>query len=82
VEDGGGAEAFEARTILVAGGVSANEALRQRLAARSPVPARVPPLSLCTDNAAMIAAAGHVRYLTGQRDALDIDVLPNWPLTS
>ncbi len=76
------AEAFEARTVLVAGGVSANEALRQRLAARCPVPALVPPLSLCTDNAAMIAAAGHVRFLAGQRDALDIDVLPNWPLNS
>ncbi|HKY84651.1 MAG TPA: tRNA (adenosine(37)-N6)-threonylcarbamoyltransferase complex transferase subunit TsaD [Anaerolineales bacterium] len=76
------AEAFEARTILMAGGVSANEALRERLAARSPIPTRVPPLSLCTDNAAMTAAAGHVRFLTGQRDALDIDVLPSWPLDS
>lgn len=76
------AEAFEARTILMAGGVSANEALRERLAARSPVVTRVPPLSLCTDNAAMTAAAGHVRFLAGQRDALDIDVLPSWPLAS
>jgi len=66
----------------VAGGVSANQALRQALAERSPIPARVPPLSLCTDNAAMIAAAGHVRYLAGQRDALDIDVLPSWHLNS
>jgi N6-L-threonylcarbamoyladenine synthase len=74
------AEAFQAQTILVAGGVSANAALRQRFAERSRAPVRVPPLSLCTDNAAMIAAAGHVRYQAGQRDALDIDVLPNWPL--
>jgi hypothetical protein len=28
----------------------------------------------------MIAAVGHRRFLSGQRDALDIDVLPNWPI--
>jgi N6-L-threonylcarbamoyladenine synthase len=44
-------------------------------------PVHVPPLSLCTDNAAMIAAVGHRRFLAGQRDALDMDVLPTWPLT-
>ncbi len=74
------AAAFDAREILVAGGVSANRALRQAFQERSSLPVRVPPLSLCTDNAAMIAAVGHRRYLAGQRDALDIDVLPNWPL--
>jgi N6-L-threonylcarbamoyladenine synthase len=74
------AAAFGAREILVAGGVSANRALRQAFQERSSLPVRVPPLSLCTDNAAMIAAVGHRRYLAGQRDALDIDVLPNWPL--
>jgi N6-L-threonylcarbamoyladenine synthase len=74
------AEAFEAQTLLVAGGVSANEALREALAARTSRTTRVPPLSLCTDNAAMIAAAGHQRLIAGQRDALDIDVLPGWTL--
>jgi N6-L-threonylcarbamoyladenine synthase len=74
------AEAFEAQTLLVAGGVSANEALREALAARTSRTTRVPPLSLCTDNAAMIAAAGHQRLIAGQRDALDIDVLPGWSL--
>jgi hypothetical protein len=29
----------------------------------------------------MIAAVGHRRFLAGQRDALDIDVLPTWPIT-
>lgn len=75
------AEQFEAREILVAGGVSANRALRQHFLANSKVPVMVPPLELCTDNAAMIAAVGHWRYLSGQRDALDIDVLPNWPVS-
>jgi N6-L-threonylcarbamoyladenine synthase len=76
------AEAFQARSILIAGGVSANQKLREGFQQNSPLPVYVPPLALCTDNAAMIAAAGHQRYLAGQRDALDIDVLPTWPLDS
>ncbi len=74
------AETFEAKEVLVAGGVSANRALREAFRERSPLPVRVPPLALCTDNAAMIGAVGHWRYLSGQRDALDMDVLPTWPL--
>ena len=74
------ADEYKARQILVAGGVSANEMLRQALREGAPVPVRVPPLALCTDNAAMIGAVAHRRFLAGQRDALDIDVLPNWPL--
>lgn len=74
------AEEYKAREILVAGGVSANRNLRAGFQARSKFKVRVPPLALCTDNAAMIAAVGHHRFLQGQRDALDIDVIPNWPL--
>ena len=66
--------------IFVAGGVSANQALKAEFQRRAPVPVRVPPLFLCTDNAAMIAAAANFRYLAGQRDALDMDALPNWKL--
>ena len=75
------AKEFKARQILVAGGVSANHALRQTFQSESPISVRTPPLQLCTDNAAMIAAVGHRRYLAGQRDALDIDVFPTWPIT-
>ncbi|MFN7210181.1 MAG: tRNA (adenosine(37)-N6)-threonylcarbamoyltransferase complex transferase subunit TsaD, partial [Aggregatilineales bacterium] len=39
-----------------------------------------PPLALCTDNAAMIAAAGYFRYAAGQRDSLALDVQPMLPL--
>ena len=75
------AQAFGARQVLVAGGVSANRALRKAFHERSPVKVHIPPIDLCTDNAAMIASAGYFRYLQGQRDALDMDVLPNWPLS-
>ena len=48
-----------ARVVLAGGGVAANGALREALRARCPVPVRVPPPSLCTDNAAMIGAAAY-----------------------
>ncbi len=76
------AETLEAKEVLVAGGVSANRALRDAFRQRSTLPVRVPPLALCTDNAAMIGAVGHWRYLAGQRDALDMDVLPTWPVAA
>jgi len=75
------AKEFDAKEILVSGGVSANQALRQAFERRASIRVRMPPLSLCTDNAAMIAAVGHWRFLAGQRDALDIDALPTWPLS-
>ncbi|MBN2549232.1 MAG: tRNA (adenosine(37)-N6)-threonylcarbamoyltransferase complex transferase subunit TsaD [Anaerolineales bacterium] len=75
------AEAFGAAEILVAGGVSANRALRAAVYAQSSIPVNIPPIDLCTDNAAMVAAAGYYRFVHGQRDSLAIDVQPNWPLT-
>jgi N6-L-threonylcarbamoyladenine synthase len=75
------AKDFKAAEILVAGGVSANQAIRAAFLNQSPLPVHIPPFSLCTDNAAMIAAAGYYRYVHGQRDDLDMDALPNWPLS-
>jgi len=49
--------------------------------AEADCPVHIPPISLCTDNAAMVGAAGYFRYISGQRDSLDMDVLPNWPLS-
>ena len=74
------AAAHGATEIFVSGGVSANQALAAEFQRRSPLPVRVPPLALCTDNAAMIAAAANFRFLSGQRDALDMDAMPNWRL--
>jgi tRNA N6-adenosine threonylcarbamoyltransferase len=70
-----------AKEILVAGGVSANRALRQAFQAQDEFKVHIPPFSLCTDNAAMIAAAGYYRYSFGHVSELDIDVQPTWPLS-
>ncbi len=63
--------------VCVCGGVAANAELRRQLAARLPVPHAIPPIWLCTDNAAMIACAGHYRLQTGFTSGWDLDALPN-----
>lgn len=75
------AREFGAKEILIAGGVSANRPLRQVFKAQTEFPVHIPPLSLCTDNAAMIAAAGYYRFALGHASQLDMDVLPTWPLS-
>jgi len=69
------------KEILVAGGVSANRALRQAFQSQTEFEVHIPALSLCTDNAAMIAAAGYYRFALGHISQLDIDVQPTWPLS-
>ena len=71
------ATAYGVTAVHVAGGVSANSALRQAMTERLDIPVRYPPLNLCTDNAAMIGAAAHWQFIHGRRDTLDLDVIPS-----
>jgi N6-L-threonylcarbamoyladenine synthase len=75
------ARRHQAREILVAGGVSANRALRKAFQSQGEFKVHIPPLVLCTDNAAMIGAAGYYRFALGHISALDIDVQPTWALS-
>ena len=73
------------QNLVVAGGVGANRHLRATLEQfTSAHDARVyfPTLEYCTDNGAMIAYAGALRVLAGQRDESAVDVLPRWSLES
>jgi N6-L-threonylcarbamoyladenine synthase len=74
------ASAFGATAVHLAGGVSANRALRRKMDQLLTVPVRYPPPILCTDNAAMIAAAAHWRFIAGQRDPYSFDVVPGLQL--
>lgn len=70
-----------AKSIIIAGGVSANQALRDIFTAQKEFPLFIPRLSYCTDNGAMVGAAAYQRFKFGKFDDLDMDVLPTWPLT-
>jgi N6-L-threonylcarbamoyladenine synthase len=79
------AEATRARSIIVGGGVAANSVLRDRIAheaAARDVPIIVPRPGLCTDNGAMIGAAGARRFVAGERAQLDLDARPSLPLAT
>lgn len=65
-----------ATAILLCGGVSANRALRATVRQHATIPVYYPPPILCTDNAAMVAACGHFRFLAGERAGWDLDVVP------
>jgi N6-L-threonylcarbamoyladenine synthase len=72
-----------ARSIVLGGGVAANSVLRGRLATEAEelgVPLIVPRPGLCTDNGAMIGAAGARRFAAGERSGLDLEATPSLPL--
>ncbi|GAB4262827.1 MAG: tRNA (adenosine(37)-N6)-threonylcarbamoyltransferase complex transferase subunit TsaD [Pararhodobacter sp.] len=77
------ADTPDATAFAVAGGVAANASIRTRLTqVAGDVPFTAPPLSLCTDNAAMIAWAGLERLRAGHTDDLTLSARPRWPLDS
>ncbi|HEY1856915.1 tRNA (adenosine(37)-N6)-threonylcarbamoyltransferase complex transferase subunit TsaD [Acidocella sp.] len=72
-----------AETIIIAGGVAANAAIRARLgdiATRRGKKLIAPPLRLCTDNAVMVAWAGIERLRAGLVDEISAPCRPRWPL--
>ncbi|MCZ8524014.1 MULTISPECIES: tRNA (adenosine(37)-N6)-threonylcarbamoyltransferase complex transferase subunit TsaD [Paenibacillus] len=76
-------KAYGAKQLLLAGGVAANKGLRARLEARCAkegVPLLAPPHALCTDNAAMIAAAAFLKYRRAQFASLDMKADPQLKL--
>jgi N6-L-threonylcarbamoyladenine synthase len=70
------AEEFQVEEVLLAGGVASNALLRGQMVARVKVPVHYPPPNLCTDNAAMVAAAGYFKHMAGERSGWDLDVQP------
>ena len=71
---------FGVREIIVAGGVSANKALREAFRSQTDYRVHIPHISLCTDNAAMIAGAGYRHFIADDLSTLDFDVQANWSL--
>lgn len=73
-------EEYKVTAVHIVGGVSANSLLRADMTAQLQIPVRYPPPILCTDNAAMIGAAAHWRFINGETSPLDLDVSSNLPL--
>ena len=72
------------KTLVVAGGVAKNSAIRsamERLALAHGMTFAAPPMSLCTDNGAMIAWAGLENYRVGRVVTTPVAPRPRWPLT-
>ena len=73
---------FAPKSLVIAGGVAASRALRKTLSDRIPLPIEYAPMSLCTDNAAMIATLGY--YYAQAKEPCDpysLEVIPSIPMT-
>jgi N6-L-threonylcarbamoyladenine synthase len=78
-------EEYQVKQLLLAGGVAANKGLRasleKRFGDKAEIKLIIPPLTLCTDNAAMIGAAGSVLFEKGQFAGLDLNANPGLDIT-
>ncbi len=68
--------------LVIAGGVSANLRLRERLESSLSAAVHYAEPALCTDNGAMVAFAGCQRLIAGQQEPLGITTRARWPITS
>ena len=71
-----------AKSLAIAGGVSANSYIRNEILKLQDENLKIymPDMKLCTDNAAMIASAGYYNFISGKRDNLDLNAIPNLKL--
>ncbi|MFC4401786.1 tRNA (adenosine(37)-N6)-threonylcarbamoyltransferase complex transferase subunit TsaD [Gracilibacillus xinjiangensis] len=77
------AKNYDIKQVIVAGGVAANKGLRSAMETKfddEAIDLMFPPISLCTDNAAMIAAAGSIAFNQGHRAAWDLNASPGLDL--
>lgn len=69
---------FQPKSVVIAGGVAANQELREQLKAALPIDIDYAPISLCTDNAAMIATLGYYKFMNGKvTDPYELEVIPS-----
>lgn len=73
---------YSPKSVVIAGGVAANQVLRHELATRLPLEIQYAPIQLCTDNAAMIATLGYYyAQKKGPISPLDLEVIPSLSMT-
>lgn len=69
---------FQPKSVVIAGGVAANQELREQLKAALPIDIDYAPINLCTDNAAMIATLGYYKFINGKvTDPYELEVIPS-----
>lgn len=74
---------FQPASVVIAGGVAANQELRRQLRRALPIEIEYAPIQLCTDNAAMIAALGYFRaHIDQPADPYDLEVQPSLSMTA
>ena len=75
-------KAYSPASVVIAGGVAANQELRRELSQRLPIPIEYAPIALCTDNGAMVAALGY--FYAQKKEAtspLELEVIPSLSMT-